>query len=247
MYPKEGNIIMNRENLIDNNGQKIYIKDVARLNDLNYQTLWNKYKETGDIDKAVAISKEIHKGPRKYIDFLGEKMTINQIAKVYGLDEYFLKDVYKLTANIDEAVSFCVENVKKNGWVQKLEQQVKVQKNTVSIDKYKHLAKNSFPETSLKSNNHTFLNNCVDSIKLTENKIFIEEMNQSMQQILTPHEMEILRLRFGLEDGCYRNLTETGHILGVTKERIRQIENRALTKFRESKNVERFANYDYEM
>ncbi len=238
---------MNRENLINYDGQKLYIKDVARLNDLNYQTLWNKYKETGDIDKAVAISKEIHKGPRKYIDFFGEKMTINQIAKIYGLDEYFLKDVYKLTANIDEAVFFCMENVKKNGWGQKFKQQVKMQKNTVSIDKYKHLAKNSFPETSLKSNDHTFLNNCVDQIKVAENKMFIAEMSQSMQQILTPHEMEILRLRFGLEDGCYRSLTETGHILGVTKERIRQIENRALTKLRESKNVEHFANYNYEI
>lgn len=235
---------MNKTNY---DGQELYIKDIARMNDINYQTLWNKFKETGNISKAVAISKEIQKAPRKYVDFFGEKMTIKQIAKSYGIDEFYLNDVYKLTANIDEAVSFCVGNVEKYGWVQKLEQQTKMQKNTVNLDKFKYLEKSLFPETSLKSNNHTLLNNNIDQIKLAENKVFIEEMKQSMHQVLSQHEMKILSLRFGLEDGCYRNLTETGHILGLTKERIRQIENRAIKKLRESKNIKHFDNYDYEI
>ena len=51
-------------------------------------------------------------------------------------------------------------------------------------------------------------------------------------------EREVLKLRFGLEDGYSRTLEEVGHIFEVTRERIRQIEARALSKLREAASVE---------
>ncbi|WP_275507596.1 sigma factor-like helix-turn-helix DNA-binding protein, partial [Oenococcus oeni] len=49
---------------------------------------------------------------------------------------------------------------------------------------------------------------------------------------LTEREENVLRLRFGLEDGKTRTLEEVGRVFGVTRERIRQIEAKALRKLR---------------
>ena len=49
---------------------------------------------------------------------------------------------------------------------------------------------------------------------------------------LTPREEKVLRLRFGLEDGRPRTLEEVGKEFNVTRERIRQIEAKALRKLR---------------
>jgi RNA polymerase primary sigma factor len=49
---------------------------------------------------------------------------------------------------------------------------------------------------------------------------------------LSPREQDIVRLRFGLEDGHIRTLEEVGRAFGVTRERIRQIEAKTLAKLR---------------
>ena len=49
---------------------------------------------------------------------------------------------------------------------------------------------------------------------------------------LTPREAKVLKLRFGLEDGKARTLEEVGKEFQVTRERIRQIEAKALRKLR---------------
>ena len=55
---------------------------------------------------------------------------------------------------------------------------------------------------------------------------------ESVLETLSPREREVLSLRFGLEDGCNRTLEEVGGKMGVTRERIRQIEAKALEKLR---------------
>jgi RNA polymerase primary sigma factor len=49
---------------------------------------------------------------------------------------------------------------------------------------------------------------------------------------LTTREERVIRLRFGIDDGYHRTLEEVGNIFNVTRERIRQIEDKALKKLR---------------
>ena len=71
-----------------------------------------------------------------------------------------------------------------------------------------------------------------------------EQLNEVLDT-LTPREEKVLRLRFGLEDGRSRTLEEVGKIFNVTRERIRQIEAKALRKLRNpvrSKKIKDFLN-----
>ena len=69
-----------------------------------------------------------------------------------------------------------------------------------------------------------------------------EQLNDVMKT-LTPREAKVLRLRFGLDDGKARTLEEVGREFKVTRERIRQIEAKALRKLRHPSRSKRLKDY----
>ena len=58
----------------------------------------------------------------------------------------------------------------------------------------------------------------------------LEESVLETLSTLTPKEEKVLKLRFGIDDDCPRTLEETGNEFSITRERIRQIEVKALRK-----------------
>ena len=71
----------------------------------------------------------------------------------------------------------------------------------------------------------------------------LKEQLEEVMNTLTPREAKVLKLRFGLEDGKARTLEEVGREFQVTRERIRQIEAKALRKLRHPSRSKRLKDY----
>ena len=71
----------------------------------------------------------------------------------------------------------------------------------------------------------------------------LKEQLQEVLSTLTPREAKVLKLRFGLEDGKSRTLEEVGQEFAVTRERIRQIEAKALRKLRHPSRSKKLKDY----
>ena len=71
----------------------------------------------------------------------------------------------------------------------------------------------------------------------------LKENIKEVLEFLTPREQKILRMRFGLDDGHGHTLEETGQEFGVTRERIRQIEAKALMKLRKHRESKKLQDY----
>jgi RNA polymerase primary sigma factor len=71
----------------------------------------------------------------------------------------------------------------------------------------------------------------------------LKERLKEISSELTPRELKILGMRFGLDDGVMHTLEETGEEFGVTRERIRQIQAKALEKLRKHRELKKIEDY----
>ena len=76
----------------------------------------------------------------------------------------------------------------------------------------------------------------------TSNALLAEALKEILDT-LTEREAEVLRMRFGMKDGRTHTLEEVGHSFGVTRERIRQIENKAIRKLRHPSRAKRIRDF----
>ena len=75
-------------------------------------------------------------------------------------------------------------------------------------------------------------------MEVTEQTLLKEQL-LAVIETLTPREQKVIRLRYGLDDGHPRTLEEVGREFNVTRERIRQIEAKALRKLRQPSRSKR--------
>ena len=76
----------------------------------------------------------------------------------------------------------------------------------------------------------------------TSNALLAEALSEILNT-LTDREADVLRLRFGMYDGKTHTLEEVGQIFGVTRERIRQIENKAIRKLRHPSRAKKIRDF----
>ena len=125
-------------------------------------------------------------------------------------------------------------------------------KMNVSVDKIREIYKISQEPVSLETpigeEDDSHLGDFIkDERNLSPEEYATNEMLKDeiaeVLETLTEREEKVIRLRFGLEDGKSRTLEEVGQLFGVTRERIRQIEAKALRKLRHPSRSRKLRDY----
>jgi len=123
----------------------------------------------------------------------------------------------------------------------------------IEVDKVYHIMKISQETVSLETpvgedEENSILAEFVEDEKevppsLVAARTLLRERLKEILMDLTPREQKILSMRFGLDDGITHTLEEVGQEFGVTRERIRQIEAKALQRIREHRALRKLEGY----
>ncbi|KAK9158489.1 hypothetical protein Scep_005063 [Stephania cephalantha] len=157
-----------------------------------------------------------------------------------------LENVYGLLRQVKNAKNLCIQEgcnptneelAKRVGMtVEKLESLLNSTRLPLSMQK-----------TVWADSNTTFQEITADTeIEIPElqvSKKFMRRHIRNILCVLPPKERRIIRLRFGIEDGEPKSLSQIGSVFGITKERVRQLENRALDKLRKCLTSEGLGAY----
>ncbi len=126
------------------------------------------------------------------------------------------------------------------------------EKMNMSVAKYREIKKIAQEpislETPIGKEEDSRLENFIpdesaDTPQKSVSQDFLKNDLADVMATLSPRERDVLRLRFGIDDGKQRTLEEVGQLFGVTRERIRQIEAKALRKLRHPNRSSKLREY----
>ena len=180
-----------------------------------YAVWWIKQAITRYIKDQGTIRIPVH---------IGEKLSkIRNCQKVYEIENGFLPDIEELS----ELTGYSMEEI---------ETALSAERPIVSLD----APVNEESDAALSD----FIADDRENPLLSTEKDNLHDLfEEAFHETLNKRERDILRLRFGFKDGVMWKLEEIGEKYGVTRERIRQIETRALRKLRSPKNKRRFSGF----
>ena len=116
----------------------------------------------------------------------------------------------------------------------------KVNQSTVSMDKSVGSAADDDGKSTL---GDLLKDNNIESPDVEASHNILSGQINDILDTLSPRERKVLEMRHGIIDGVSRTLEDVGKEFNVTRERIRQIESKALEKIRKNKDIDRLKNY----
>ncbi len=212
-----------------------------------YATWWIRQAITRAIaDQARTIRIPVHmvetinrliRVSRTLLQELGREPTVEEIARRMSRDEIIRELRDKLQrepteAEVDERVADGPQTVSP----EKVREIMKVSQEPVSL------------ETPIGEEEDSHLGDFIPDLASVApadaaSHQLLKEQVEGVLDSLTPRERRVLQLRFGLEDGRSRTLEEVGRDFNVTRERIRQIEAKALRKLRHPSRSRKLKDY----
>ena len=212
-----------------------------------YATWWIRQAITRAIaDQARTIRIPVHmvetinrliRVSRTLLQELGREPTVEEIARRMSRDEIIRELRDKLQrepteSEVDERVSEGPQTVSP----EKVREIMKVSQEPVSL------------ETPIGEEEDSHLGDFIPDLASVApadaaSHQLLKEQVEGVLDSLTPRERRVLQLRFGLEDGRSRTLEEVGRDFNVTRERIRQIEAKALRKLRHPSRSRKLKDY----
>ena len=212
-----------------------------------YATWWIRQAITRAIaDQARTIRIPVHmvetinrliRVSRTLLQELGREPTVEEIARRMSRDEFVRELRDKLQREPSEAeVDVREEEGPQAVSPEKVREIMKVSQEPVSL------------ETPIGEEEDSHLGDFIPDLATVApadaaNQQLLKEQVEGVLDSLTPRERRVLQLRFGLEDGRSRTLEEVGRDFNVTRERIRQIEAKALRKLRHPSRSRKLKDY----
>ncbi|XP_061345773.1 RNA polymerase sigma factor sigF, chloroplastic-like isoform X2 [Gastrolobium bilobum] len=166
------------------------------------------------------------------------RQTIRRAIFLHSKTIRLPENVYTLLGKVMEAKKLYIQEGNRRPTKEELARRV-----GISVDKLENLLFSArFPLSMQQSvwadQDTTFQEITADSsIEIPDvsvGKQLMRKHARNLLNILSPRDRRIIRLRFGIEDGYEKSLEEIGNIFGLTKERVRQLQNRALDKLKQS-------------
>jgi RNA polymerase sigma factor (sigma-70 family) len=194
--------------------------------------------QEGNIGLIRAVEKfDYEKVSRTLLQELGREPTVEEIARRMSRDEIIRELRDKLQREPTE---------------QEVDEREAIGPQTVSPEKVREIMKVSQEPVSLETpigeEEDSHLGDFIPDLASVApadaaSHQLLKEQVEGVLDSLTPRERRVLQLRFGLEDGRSRTLEEVGRDFNVTRERIRQIEAKALRKLRHPSRSRKLKDY----